>query len=167
MYCPNCGSKNKDDAQFCESCGTKIGLMGTQPSPASQQAATTPPPSYHGESGKPSTIIVVLGYIFALLGGLIGIILGLYLYSKDNHEAKTHGRNILIIAAVMMVLGILISGWVGSMMASSMYDSSYDYDYGDYDSSNYDSSDYDSSDYDSSGYDASQDINDVRRDAPD
>ena len=125
MFCPNCGSENKEDAQFCESCGTR--LDSTAPDVGSSAKISQMPSSDQiqgSEANKPSTIIVVLGYIFALLGGLIGIILGVYLYSKDNHEAKTHGRNILIIAAVMMVLGILVSGYLGSMMASNIYDTS-------------------------------------------
>ena len=24
MFCPECGSKNKDDALFCENCGTSL-----------------------------------------------------------------------------------------------------------------------------------------------
>lgn len=125
MYCPNCGSKNKDDAQFCETCGTKLDATPADVSSSAKISQIPPSEQTRGsEANKPSTVLVVLGYIFALLGGLIGIIIGVYLYSKDNHEAKTHGRNILIIAAVMIVLGILVSGWLGSMMVSNVYDTS-------------------------------------------
>lgn len=110
MYCPNCGSKNKEDSQFCESCGTKLdefgATTGTQQVPPSQKAYN------QGEVNKPSTVLVVLGYIFALLGGLIGIVIGLFLYSKDNHAAKSHGRNMLIIATVVIVLGLLVNVFV-------------------------------------------------------
>lgn len=123
MYCPNCGSENKDDAQFCESCGNKLDAVGGD---VGSSAKISQSPPYHqkpsSEANKPSTILVVLGYIFAILGGLIGVVLGLILYSKDNHEAKTHGRNILIISAVMIVLGVLVSGYVASMVTSDAYD---------------------------------------------
>lgn len=110
MYCPNCGSKNKEDSQFCESCGTKLdevgATTGAQQVPPSQKAHN------QEEVNKPSTVLVVLGYIFALLGGLIGIVIGLYLYSKDNHAAKSHGRNMLIIATVVIILGLLVNVFV-------------------------------------------------------
>lgn len=110
MYCPNCGSKNKEDSQFCESCGTKLdevgATTGAQQVPPSQKAYN------QEEVNKPSTVLVVLGYIFALLGGLIGIVIGLYLYSKDNHAAKSHGRNMLIIATVVIILGLLVNVFV-------------------------------------------------------
>lgn len=125
MHCPNCGSENKEDAQFCENCGTR--LVKTENDVASSAKISQIPPSAQtkgSEANKPSSVLVVLGYIFALLGGLIGIIIGVYLYSKDNHEAKTHGRNILIIAAVIIVLSVLGSVLVGSMMVSDVYDTS-------------------------------------------
>ena len=144
MHCPNCGSENKEDAQFCENCGTKLVTTGNDVASSAKISQVPSSAQDKGsEANKPSSVLVVLGYIFALLGGLIGIILGLYLYSKDNHEAKTHGRNILIIAAVMMVLGILVSGWVASNVLSSTT-SPYDY------SSSSDSSDYSTSDSSSS-----------------
>ncbi len=123
MYCPNCGSENKDDAQFCESCGTKLDAVGGDIGSSANISQSQP---YYqkqdSEANKPSSILVVLGYIFAILGGLIGVVLGFILYSKDNHEAKTHGRNILIISAVVIVLGVLVSGYVVSMVTSDVYD---------------------------------------------
>jgi|GEM_PF-953259 hypothetical protein len=124
MYCPNCGSENKDDAQFCESCGTKLDAIGGDVSSRTKTSQSPPYYQQGPEAKKPSTILVVLGYIFALFGGLIGIVLGLFLYSKNNHEAKTHGRNILLISAVMIVLGVLVSGYLGSTVTNDNYDTS-------------------------------------------
>lgn len=47
MFCPNCGTKNDDDAVFCGNCGTRI--MGDNPAPSGQMAGNvTPPPVENG-----------------------------------------------------------------------------------------------------------------------
>lgn len=112
MFCPNCGSQNKDDAQFCENCGSKLDNVVTQETPTSK----IPDPA---ESKKPSTILVILGYIFAILGGLIGIVIGLYLYTRDNSEAKFHGRNMLVIAAIIIILGLVVNAFVLSTLTTT------------------------------------------------
>lgn len=47
MYCPNCGSQNRDDARFCTSCGTNFAQAAEQPS---------------GESGVGGTQLFPPGY---------------------------------------------------------------------------------------------------------
>lgn len=96
MFCPKCGTKNQEDAQFCQNCGTMLTNNEKQPL------------NYY-EANKPSILIVILGYIFGILGGLFGILIGLYLLSKDNSSAKFHGRNILIIAVIIMILGLILT----------------------------------------------------------
>jgi hypothetical protein len=60
--------------------------------------------------------IIKIGYVFAILGGIIGIILGIYiLVSKTDNETikehkyneltRKHGINILIIAIIMATFG--------------------------------------------------------------
>ncbi len=100
MFCPKCGTKNLEDSQFCENCGIKLTNTGNQPH------------TYSSEANKPSILVIILGYIFAILGGLIGIVIGLYLLSKDNSSAKFHGRNIMIIAVISIILGYLLT-WSG------------------------------------------------------
>lgn len=112
MFCPNCGSQNKDDAQFCENCGSKLDTVVTQETPTSK----IPDPA---ESKKPSTILVILGYIFAILGGLIGIVIGLYLYTRENSEAKFHGRNMLVIAAIIIILSLVVNAFVLSTLTTT------------------------------------------------
>lgn len=96
MFCPKCGTKNLGNAQFCENCGTKLNNTKKQHF------------TYTNERKKPSSVIVVLGYIFAILGGLFGFLIGLYLLSGHNSEATFHGRNIIIIAVISMVLGLVL-----------------------------------------------------------
>lgn len=130
MFCPNCGTKNNEDAQFCEKCGTRLNTGGTPGTGRSLGAQQVPPSQRvpdsaydNGRDKKPSTVLVVLGYILAVLGGLIGLIIGAYLYTRDNRESKTHGRNIMIIAIIMMVLGIVAGFWVYSTTMSQLQNS--------------------------------------------
>lgn len=106
MFCPNCGSEINEDDQFCQKCGTKLGTGGVNVPLSSERVADST------EGKKPSIVLIVVGYIFALLGGLIGILIGAYLLSRNNSSAKFHGRNILIIAVVIMILGLVLDLWI-------------------------------------------------------
>jgi uncharacterized membrane protein YvbJ len=101
VYCTKCGSENPENSEFCQECGSKLAITEKQTSNKDESTVDM----------KPSMILVVLGYIFAisgllfgLIGGLIGIVIGLYLYTRKNPKAKLHGRNIIVIAALMVVL---------------------------------------------------------------
>ncbi|WP_366926442.1 zinc-ribbon domain-containing protein, partial [uncultured Enorma sp.] len=52
MFCPQCGSKQPDDAQFCAQCGAPLGMAGdanaprVTPEPAtSAEPETSPSPA--------------------------------------------------------------------------------------------------------------------------
>ncbi len=57
---------------------------------------------------KPSRVVVVLGYIFAISGGLIGLFIGWHLYTRENPTAKFHGRNITFIAIISIIIGLVL-----------------------------------------------------------
>lgn len=61
------------------------------------------------------TILVIIGYIIALLFPLIGVILGLVLYfvKGDNEFVKKHAKYIIILGVVMMIISILIVTTMG------------------------------------------------------
>lgn len=59
-------------------------------------------------NNKPSMVLVVLGYIFAISGGLIGLFIGWHLFTKKNPNAKFHGRNITVIATISIIIGLLL-----------------------------------------------------------
>lgn len=101
MFCPDCGTENDENADFCKNCGKELKNIDNQPLAGSESEVNK----------EPSMVIVVLGYIFAisgllfgLLGGIIGIIIGIYLYTRQNAKAKMHGRNIVVVSALMIVL---------------------------------------------------------------
>jgi K+-sensing histidine kinase KdpD len=64
--------------------------------------------------------LVILGYIFAILGGIIGAIIGLYLYTRDDSYYKVHGRNILIIASIVIIIGIGVTAFAFQSLSSQL-----------------------------------------------
>ena len=95
MFCPKCGTRNPEGAVFCENCGNRL--------------IADPQASYVDRNyveKKHSNVLVILGYIFAIISGIIGFIIGLYLYTRDDSYYKVHGRNILIISVIMLVIAV-------------------------------------------------------------
>ncbi len=80
MFCPKCGIENVDNAQFCENCGYKLNSTDTQVTPLPNKILILMKKQYSG--------MVIVGYITAILISLVGIIIGAYLYTRDNTEAK-------------------------------------------------------------------------------
>jgi len=51
-------------------------------------------------------VLVVLGYVFAVLGGLVGMVIGIYLGSRKDPICKKHGQYILGLSSLMLVIWI-------------------------------------------------------------
>lgn len=49
-----------------------------------------------------------LGYFFAIFGGWFGLVVGLYLLTRDNEKAKLHGKIILGISGIWILLIIIL-----------------------------------------------------------
>jgi hypothetical protein len=58
---------------------------------------------------RPSLTLLIIGYIFSFLGGIIGILIGWYLYTRKNPDAKFHGRRIMVIAIISTVIWMIIN----------------------------------------------------------
>ena len=103
-FCPSCGEELKDDAKFCKNCGASI--------PTNEQTQTTGnmQQNYPIEtSGNDHTIAVILGYLFAILIPIIGIIIGIYLSTRnDSANAKKHGKCIIILAAIIWFISFMM-----------------------------------------------------------
>lgn len=87
-FCPNCGAELSRDDIFCGSCGTRIGESELK------KAA---------DEKYPHLLATILGYIFAFLSGLLGILFGIYLWTREHPRAKFHGKLILIITVCMIL----------------------------------------------------------------
>ncbi len=68
MFCPKCGTKNQENAQFCESCGTKL----TAPESNQPKTVKKKPSNVQGK-----TILIILAVVV-----LIGIGASVYVYQS-------------------------------------------------------------------------------------
>ena len=99
MYCPNCGTQNRDVSKFCTSCGQPLAAPPPQPSvtaiipPAPSSApATPPPPTAPGRTAMLGAQSVLRGrYLIVKLlaqGGMGAAYLG--------QDQSTFGRQVVI-----------------------------------------------------------------------
>ena len=105
-YCPSCGEELVDNAKFCKNCGMNLENMeanrNTAPSNAEQFRATVPQNDHK--------LAVYAGYVLAILIPLFGIIIAIYLMTRnDSDYANKHGKYVLILGVVIWFISFLIS----------------------------------------------------------
>jgi hypothetical protein len=147
MNCQQCGAGLVAGNAFCGTCGARVGTPpppppppppGYPPPPPSgypppPQAGYPPPPPQYGhpapgygapvpQQGQSATGWVLAGYVFALLGGLLGVAIGSVLWTskindpygnkvkKYNPGTRRHGFIILVIGAVMFAIATQMGG---------------------------------------------------------
>lgn len=103
--CPLCGYENPDEADFCVKCGTPLLFKNqfqnnTVINPVVIRKETI------GQQNFPRTsrLLIVLGYIFSILGGIIGLIIAIYLSTRKDPVAKKHGRIQLAIFVIYILI---------------------------------------------------------------
>lgn len=101
-YCPACGEELIDAAKFCKNCGAEIG--NPQKTTNTYQENRR---QYIELGDKNYTIAIVVGYVMAILIPLIGLIVGIYLLTRDSSRAKKHGKFVLIVTVVVWVLSVI------------------------------------------------------------
>ena len=113
--CPLCGYPNPDEADFCVKCGTPLlfknqfekGPNSIKPiiikrSVGQESELSQPQPT--------SKFIIYLGYILAILGSIIGLIIAIYLITRKDPVAKRHGYiQIAIIVFYIVIIAVLYS----------------------------------------------------------
>ena len=107
-FCPFCGEELIDDARFCKSCGKKVETYQSQTAGPANDYSVHPP-----VVEKKHTLATVLGFICSLLFPLIGLIFGVYLYTrKDNSNSKRYGTLMIVISIIVWIFsaGTLLIG---------------------------------------------------------
>ena len=122
--CANCGFENPEEATFCVKCG--MPLMFNQQfknnnSPfiikyenLSQKKEEKKEEKKEVEDyKKTSRLVIIIGYIFSLLGGIIGLIFAIYLSTRKDPVARKHGH---VQIAIFLIYAIIIAISIGSGM---------------------------------------------------
>lgn len=95
MYCKRCGTKNKDDARFCENCGQKLIEAPNTPKPEQPKQEISQEPSQEPKQPKEpkqapkmssKTWIVGLGCVIIVIAVIMAFLL---MNSKDKKETPT------------------------------------------------------------------------------
>lgn len=101
-FCPYCGEELIDNAKFCKSCGKSLEDFKSSPG---TQNIQYPPSAVENDH----TFATVLGYIFAILIPLFGIIISVYLLTRnDSQKAARHGKYILILSLFIWIISFLL-----------------------------------------------------------
>ena len=101
-FCPSCGEELVDSAKFCKNCGTNLENL-EKPRHSNQNQDFQVP-----LVEKKHTAAIVIGYICAILIPLIGLIISVYLLTRDNSEnARKHGKYMLIVTVIVWALSFL------------------------------------------------------------
>lgn len=95
--CPLCGFPNPDEADYCVKCGTPL-IFKSQfegdhtainPIVIKKEVVREAPPV---KEKTTSRWLILFGYIFSILGGIIGLIIAIYLSTRKDPVARKHGH---------------------------------------------------------------------------
>lgn len=121
--CPLCAYENPEEADYCVKCGSPLIFknQGNNPenpiNPIVIRRISNDSPDM--EVGTTSKILILFGYIFSILGGLLGLIIAIYLVTRRDPVAKKHGRIQLAIFVFYLVL-ILIFILTGAISTDNL-----------------------------------------------
>ena len=114
MYCPQCGTKNLDQNEFCTSCGAKLSTDNkSTTSPHANIKSGRSPDSLLKQFETDDPSVVSSGFnigmlIASFLIPLIGIVMGIIYMRKDHPAQKKAGKNWLIVAAIGTLINLFL-----------------------------------------------------------
>ena len=123
--CPLCQYSNPDEADYCVKCGTPLvfkkqfeGNPNSQMNPIIIKKEVARDAQQYREN-KTSKWLILFGYIFSIAGGLLGLIIGIYLSTRKDPVARKHGHiQIAIFAFYVLLIAILFA--TGNMPADAI-----------------------------------------------
>ena len=121
IKCPKCGKINDGTTDFCIYCGTiyeeynpeddgfNIFFNGDNPKKGIGL------PESISKGNEKYRLMIIIGYIFAILGSVLGFIFAFYLITRKDSNAKKHGLIQLVVLIIEFV-------FVGYMIFSGQMD---------------------------------------------
>ena len=111
--CPLCGYPNPDEADYCVKCGTPLVFKSqfegdhTALKPiVIKKEISHEPQQYQGK--RTSSWVILFGYIFSILGGILGLIIAIYLSTRKDPNARKHGHiQLAIFVFYLIIIAIL------------------------------------------------------------
>ena len=108
--CPLCGFNNPEEADYCVKCGTPLVFKKQFEETSTtnigpiviQKQVSHDPNRYHPH--QTSRWLIIFGYIFSILGGILGLIIAIYLSTRKDPNARKHGHIQLAIFAFYIAL---------------------------------------------------------------
>nr|WP_294999724.1 zinc ribbon domain-containing protein [uncultured Methanobrevibacter sp.] len=101
-YCPSCGEELVDNAKFCKSCGMNLENMEANRNVGYNQQFNVPIVE------KDHKVAIIAGYVLAVLIPLLGIIVSVYLLTRNTENAKRHGKYVLIVAVIVWIISFIL-----------------------------------------------------------
>ncbi|MEE3491333.1 MAG: zinc-ribbon domain-containing protein [Methanobrevibacter sp.] len=102
-FCPSCGEELVDNAKFCKNCGKNLENIENPQDVNTSQSFQVPVVENDHKAA------VIVGYVLAVLIPLFGFIVGIYLVTrKDSHNAKKHGKYVIIVAAIVWFISFML-----------------------------------------------------------
>ena len=123
--CPLCQYPNPDEADYCVKCGTP--LVFKKQFEGDPNSALNPivikkevvRDAQQYKSNRTSRWLILFGYIFSILGGILGLIIAIYLSTRKDPVARKHGHiQLAIFGFYIALIAILFA--TGHMPADAI-----------------------------------------------
>lgn len=102
--CPLCGFENPDEADFCVKCGSPLLFKNQFHVDENTVRPVVVKKTTVGKTSGYMKWIIIFGYLFSILGGLLGFIIAIYLITRKDPSIRKHG----IIQLAILLFYILI-----------------------------------------------------------
>ena len=107
--CPFCGFNNPDEADYCVKCGSPL-IFKNQDENNTIKPIVIKKEVIRNIDTTPRTSrwVIILGYFFTILGGVIGLIFAIYLSTRKDPNARKHGHIQLAIFGFYLLIIIIL-----------------------------------------------------------
>ena len=112
--CPLCQFQNPDEADYCVKCGTPLvfkkqfqgeSYSNLNPIIIKKDISNN---AENYRSHQTSRWVIIFGYVFSILGGILGLIIAIYLSTRKDPVARRHGHiQLAIFAFYILLIAIL------------------------------------------------------------
>lgn len=124
--CPLCGFSNPDEADFCVKCGTPIVLKNLDENINTVEPKIIIKKEIAGTTSngmsRMTKWLIIFGYLFSVLGGLLGLIIAIYLITRKEPDVKKHGLiQLAIFGFYILLIAVLLATGVIPMEALTNY----------------------------------------------